>query len=68
MSAIEERNLHLLEDESFRVQEQEQQQLMDYEIRRSIERSRALWREKRKGQNDRDDEDDYDIEVEYVNE
>ena len=43
---------------------------MDYEIRRSIECSRALWREKRKEQKGQKgwDEDDYDVEVEYVNE
>ncbi len=70
MTLIEERNSRIIEDESFRLHEEEQQQQMDYEIRRSIERSRALWREKRKEQKGQKgwDEDDYDVEVEYVNE
>jgi GTP-binding protein len=62
MTLIEERNTRINEDDAYRVKEVEQQQQMDYEIRRSIERSRALWRGKRKGQ--QDNEDDYDIEVE----
>jgi GTP-binding protein len=69
MSLMEDRNARIMEDESYRLEEAGLQQQMDYEIRRSIERSRTLWREKRKGQKDlQDDEDDYDIEVEYVNE
>jgi len=70
MTLIEDRNSRIIEDESFRLHEEEQQQQMDYEIRRSIERSRALWREKRKEQKGQKgwDEDDYDVEVEYVNE
>ena len=66
MQLIESRNLRIQEDEAFRQAEEEQQQQMDYEIRRSIERSRALWREKQQGQ--QNDEDDYDVDVEYVNE
>jgi GTP-binding protein len=65
MSAIEQRTRRLAEDEALQQQEKESQQQMDYEVRRSIERSRALWREKRKGQQD---DDDYDVEVEYMNE
>jgi GTPase len=69
MTLIESRNTRITEDETYRLEELELQQQMDYEIRRSIERSRALWREKRKDQKgQQDDEDDYDIEVEYVNE
>ncbi len=66
MTLITERNIRLEEDEDFRLEEEQQQQQMDYEIRRSIERSRSLWREKNKGNDDEDD--DYDVEVEYVNE
>tara|TARA_R110000824_G_scaffold318073_1_gene505257 strand:+ start:79280 stop:80464 length:1185 start_codon:yes stop_codon:yes gene_type:complete len=66
MSLIESRNLKISEDEEYRLAEEQQQQQMDYEIRRSIERSRALWREKHKDQ--QDDEDDFDVDVEYVNE
>jgi len=66
MTLMEERNTRIIEDDAFRLNEEEQQQQMDYEIRRSIERSRTLWREKRKDQ--QDDEDDYDTEVETVNE
>jgi len=66
MQEIEARNELLAQDENLRIQAQEIQAQMDYEIRRSIERSRALWREKRKSTGD--DEDDYDVEVEYVNE
>lgn len=65
MTAIEQRTRRLAEDEALQQQEKESQQQMDYEVRRSIERSRALWREKRKGQQD---DDDYDVEVEYMNE
>ena len=65
MREMEQRAQQLADDESLRQQEKEKQQQMDYEIRRSIERSRALWREKRKGQQD---DDDYDVEVEYINE
>ena len=65
MSAIEQRTRRLAEDEALQQQEKESQQQMDYEVRRSIERSRALWREKRKGQQD---DDDYDVEVEYMSE
>jgi GTPase len=69
MALIEDRNTRIIEDDTYRLNELELQQQMDYEIRRSIERSRALWREKRKEQKgQRDDEDDYDIEIEYVNE
>ncbi|MAM71682.1 MAG: GTPase ObgE [Gammaproteobacteria bacterium] len=63
IEALEERRES---DEDFRQQEKQAQEQMDYEIRRSIERSRAIWRDKRKG--GQDDEDDYDVEVEYVNE
>ena len=69
MTLIEDTNARIHEDETYRLNELELQQKMDYEIRRSIERSRALWREKRKEQKgQQDDEDDYDIEIEYVNE
>ncbi len=69
MTLIEQKNTRIIEDDVFRHNEVEKQQQMDYEIRRSIERSRTLWREKRKDQKaPQDDEDDYNIEVEYVNE
>ncbi len=65
MSAIEEKNRLLLEDEAFAAAEEASQQQMAYEVRRSIEHSKALRREKRRGL--ADDDDDYDLEVEYVN-
>lgn len=72
MTLMENRNTRINEDDAYRLDELELQQQMDYEIRRSIERSRMLWREKRQQQNGQkgphDDEDDYDVEVEYVNE
>jgi GTP-binding protein len=66
MQEIESLNELIAHDESLQIQARDIQSQMDYEIRRSIERSRALWREKRKSAGD--DEDDYDVEVEYVNE
>ncbi len=69
MTLIEDRNTKIIEDDAYRLDELELHQQMDYEIRRSIERSRELWREKRKEhKGQQDDEDDYDVEVEYVNE
>jgi len=69
MTLIEDRNTKIIEDDAYRLDELELQQQMDYEIRRSIERSRELWHEKRKEhKGQQDDEDDYDVEVEYVNE
>lgn len=66
MDKISEVKEMLASDEGFAADEKSRRQQMDYEIRRSIERSRALWKEKHKGA--RDEDDDFDIEVEYVNE
>src|SRR5690606_29625857 len=49
MEAIAEHRLRLEEDEDFRAAEQELQQQLEYEIRQSIARARALWRERKGG-------------------
>ena len=56
----------LLEDEEFRQQEQKKQEQMEYEIRQSIARARALWRERNNKEGDFGDDDDSGVEVEYV--
>ena len=67
MQHLEELATELEENEIRQIQEQEDQLQMEYEVRRSIERARQIWREKRKssGQSG-DDEDDYDVEVVYT--
>ncbi len=65
MNAIEAQNLRRESDESFREQEAETQRQMEFEIRESIQRARELWRERKQGGDDWN-EDDYDVEVEYV--
>src|SRR5690606_29014957 len=67
MEAIAEHRLRLEEDEDFRAAEQELQQQLEYEIRQSIARARALWRERKGGGGGFDDDDDLDVEIEYVN-
>lgn len=67
MEAIAEHRRRLEEDEDFRAAEQELQQQLEYEIRQSIARARALWRERKGGGGGFDDDDDLDVEIEYVN-
>ncbi len=66
MEAVTDQKRRLLEDEDFRLQEQRAQEQMEYEIRQSIARARALWRERNNQAVDGDDDDDHDVEVEYV--
>jgi GTPase len=65
MNTIEAQNIRRESDESFREAEAEAQRQMEFEIRESIQRARELWRERRQGDDDWN-EDDYDVEVEYV--
>lgn len=65
MEAVADQKRRLLEDDDYRLQEQRSQEQMEYEIRQSIARARALWRE-RNNKDGADDDDDHDVEVEYV--
>lgn len=65
MQPVAEKNRLWLEDEEWRNEEQRLQEQMEYEIRQSIARARELWLE-RKGTGGLDDDDDFDVEVEYV--
>lgn len=67
MGLIEEKNQLLAEDDEYREEQDRAQQQMEHEVRQSIEKARTLWRERRSA-DDIDDDDDYDVEVEYVNE
>lgn len=69
MQAIVIHNQRLLDEEEYREQEKLQQQQMEYEIRQSIARAKMLWRERHKDapQADDDGDDDFDVDVEYVN-
>jgi GTP-binding protein len=66
MEAVAEQKRLLLEEEDFRLEEQKRQDQMEYEIRQSIARARALWRER--NNKEAGDDDDFDVEVEYVRE
>ena len=66
METIADQRRLLLEDEEFRQQEQQKQEQMEYEIRQSIARARALWRERNNKEGDFGDDDDSGVEVEYV--
>src|SRR5690606_39522656 len=62
MTALETRRRRLAEDGALREQEEESSMRMEHEVRESIERARALWRDKRKGAGGGNDDDD-DVEV-----
>jgi GTPase len=66
MEAITDQKRRLLEEEDYRLQEKRTQEQMEYEIRQSIERARELWRERKETGGTLDDDDNYDVEVEYV--
>jgi GTP-binding protein len=66
MEAVAEQKRNLQEDENYRLEEQKRQEQMEYEIRQSIARARALWRER--NNKDADDDDNFDVDVEYVRE
>jgi GTP-binding protein len=63
MDSLTEQRRLLAEDETAREAEVKRQQQMEFEMRQSILRARALWRERH---NKTDDDDDFDVEVEYV--
>jgi GTPase len=67
MDEITQHRLLMLDDEDYRAAEARKQDQMEFEIRQSIIRARALWRERhnRDGADDGDD-DDFDVDVEYV--
>ncbi|MDG1850744.1 MAG: Obg family GTPase CgtA [Gammaproteobacteria bacterium] len=68
MRSINEANLRFEEDEDYRQQQHELDQLMAFEIRQSIEAVKTAWKEKKNhvSADDLDDDFDDDVEVEYV--
>ena len=67
MEAVADQKRQLLEDDDYRLQEQKSQEQMEYEIRQSITRARALWRERNnKDAGEDEDDDNFDVDVEYV--
>jgi len=64
MQRVAEKNRLWLEDDAWRQEEQRLQEQMEFEIRQSIVRARQLWLERSKGGDGNDD--DFDVEVEYV--
>ncbi len=68
MPVVAEKNRLWIEDEEWRTAETRLQEQMEYQIRQSVERARALWRERHQGEPFADDDDDFDVEVEYVKE
>jgi GTP-binding protein len=66
MEEVNQHRLRMLDDEDYRAGEAKQQEQMEFEIRQSIIRARALWRERHNRSED-DDDDDFDIDIEYVN-
>jgi GTP-binding protein len=67
MDEITQHRLLMLDDEDYRAAEARKQDQMEFEIRQSIIRARALWRERHNhdGADDGDD-DDFDVDVEYA--
>ncbi len=65
MVVVAEKNRLWLEDEEWRAEETRLQEKMEYEIRQSIARARELWRERHQNEPYADD-DDFDVEVEYM--
>jgi GTP-binding protein len=67
MQSILEHEQRLAEEEDYKDMHNQRQQRMEYEIRQSIEAARQAWKEKKaKGGSDDFDDDDFDVEVEYV--
>jgi len=68
MEEIARARLLMLDEEEYRAAEVKKQEQMEFEIRQSIIRARALWRERHnRDGDDIDDDDDFDVDVEYVN-
>jgi GTP-binding protein len=65
MAVVAEKSRLWLEDEEWRAEESRLQEKMEYEIRQSITRARELWRERHQNEPFGDD-DDFDVEVEYM--
>lgn len=55
----------MLDDEDYRAEEARRQEQMEFEIRQSIIRARALWRERHN--RSEEDDGDFDVDIEYVN-
>jgi GTP-binding protein len=66
MEEVAQHRLSMLDDEDYREVEAKKQEQMEFEIRQSIIRARALWRERHNRDSD-DDDDDFDVEIEYAN-
>ena len=67
MQTINVHNEKLENDADYRGNQVEHQQLIEFEIRQSIEKARQLWKEKKGSDTEDDLNDDYDdVEVEYV--
>ncbi len=65
MNSLTNQRRLMQEDETAREEETRKQQQMEFEMRQSITRARALWRERHNKTGE--DDDDFDVEVEYVN-
>lgn len=65
MEEVAQHRLRLQDDDDYRAEEAGKQEQMEFEIRQSIIRARALWRERHNRSDD--DDDDFDIDIEYVN-
>ena len=66
MLVVAEKNRLWLEDADWRAEEVRLQEQMEYEIRQSSTRASELWRERHEGEPFADDDDDFDVEVEYM--
>ena len=70
MESIITHNERLEDDAEYREEEKNRQQQMEFEIRQSIEAAKQAWKEKKGGSGDDSyndiDDDDFDVEVEYV--
>jgi len=67
MDELTQHRLLMLDDEDYRTAEARKQDQMEFEIRQSIIRARALWRERHnRDGDDEGDDDDFDVDVEYV--
>lgn len=68
MQVVAEKNRLWLEDEAWREEEARLQEQMEFEIRQSIARARQIWFERHKDEGGMDDDDDFDVDVEYLRE
>ncbi|MDR2212238.1 MAG: Obg family GTPase CgtA [Pseudomonadales bacterium] len=66
MKLISRQQRDLADDPALREQQQREQEQMEYEIRQSIARARELWRERHQGADAADEDDGFDVDVEYI--